>query len=224
MDLAGAIAAHITTELRSRPRLTVAFDGPDAAGKTTLADEVAKAVPAAVRASIDGFHRPAAERRLRGDLSPEGYYDDTFQLERVHDAVEEFRAGAATIVTAEFDLATDRPHVERRPVPARAALLFDGVFLQRPELRDLWDVTIYLRVPEDVTLQRALSRDVGLFGSRENVERRYRTKYLPGQAVYRRRVGPELRADLFVENTDHDAPVVVRDRFGIMPPADSSDS
>ncbi len=200
--------------------MTIAFDGPDAAGKTTLADEVAKATPAAVRASIDGFHRPAAERRLRGELSPEGYYHDTFELERVHDAIEDFRSGSPTITISTLDLATDRPQIVRRAVPAPAALLFDGVFLQRPELRHLWDVVVYLYVPEEVILQRALSRDIALFGDAENVERRYRAKYLPGQTLYRRHVGPLLQADLSVDNSDPDAPVVAFDHLGITRRAD----
>jgi len=46
-----------------------AIDGPDAAGKTTLADELAVALRErgrdVIRASIDGFHRPRRERYRR---------------------------------------------------------------------------------------------------------------------------------------------------------------
>src|SRR3712207_7018949 len=44
----------------------VAIDGPDAAGKTVLADELAVALSVrrrhVIRASIDGFHRPRTAR------------------------------------------------------------------------------------------------------------------------------------------------------------------
>ncbi len=60
--------------------LRVAVDGRTASGKTTLADELGVAVEAAgrpvVRTSIDGFHRPRAERHARGRYSAEGYYHD----------------------------------------------------------------------------------------------------------------------------------------------------
>ncbi len=51
--------------------LRVAIDGIDAAGKTTLADELAELLDRAdcqvLRASIDGFHHPASVRgRSRG--------------------------------------------------------------------------------------------------------------------------------------------------------------
>jgi hypothetical protein len=39
-------------------------------------------------------------------------------------------------------------------------LLFDGVFLMRPELRAYWDLTIYLDISADESLRRALTRDV----------------------------------------------------------------
>lgn len=216
MDLAAVIARYIGTSLESRPRLAVAFDGPDAAGKSTLADRVATLMPSAVRASIDDFHRPIAERRARGDLSPEGYYFDTFALPQVCGTLGDFRAGSSSVVIAAFDRATDRPHVERRTVPVSAALLFDGVFLQRPELRHLWDLTVYLHVSEDVTLRRALARDQALFGTAENIERRYRSKYLPGQALYRNRDDPQARADIVIDNTNPDSPGVLHDRLGIV--------
>ncbi len=60
----------------------VAIDGPDAAGKTTLADELASAPRAngrsVMRASADGFHRRRAQRQRRGPDSPHGYCEDSF--------------------------------------------------------------------------------------------------------------------------------------------------
>jgi uridine kinase len=69
-----------------RPHPTrVAIDGVDAAGKTTLADALAPVLASlgrpVVRASIDSFHRPRAERYERGRDSPEGYYRDSFDPE-----------------------------------------------------------------------------------------------------------------------------------------------
>jgi len=62
--------------------LRVAIDGIDAAGKTTLAGELAPLIEAqgrpVIRASIDGFHHPRSIRYRRGPDSPEGYYQDSF--------------------------------------------------------------------------------------------------------------------------------------------------
>ena len=72
----------------SKPHPTrVAIDGPDTAGKTTLADELAVELQhqgrEVVRASIDGFHRPRVERYRQGPDSALGYYDDSFDYDRL---------------------------------------------------------------------------------------------------------------------------------------------
>ena len=85
-------------------------------------------------------------------------------------------------------------------------LLFDGVFRLRPELRDAWDLSVFVRVEPEESLRRALVRDVQLFGSREEVERRYRTRYLPGQQLYLEEAGPLEFADLVVDNDDPGSP------------------
>jgi uridine kinase len=70
--------------------IRVAVDGPDAAGKTVLADELGEALVArgraVIRASVDGFHRPR-ERYRRGPDSPEGYYEDSFDPHSQADVV-----------------------------------------------------------------------------------------------------------------------------------------
>ena len=212
MHPAAGIAAHVTRLLVDRTRVLVAIDGPDAAGKTTLADQVAGRLGGdAVRASVDDFHRRAAERAARGALSPDGYYWDTFALDDVHVLLDSFAAGADEVTTRTFDLRADVPSIHRQRVPRRAALLVDGVFLLRPELRAHWDVTVYLHVSEAVTIERALQRDVQLFGDEQTVLTRYRSKYLPGQALYRSIAGPLESADLVIDNTAPNAPVILRD-------------
>jgi hypothetical protein len=89
-EQASAARIHLVQRLadmieRRRVDHRVAIDGPDAAGKTILADEVAPALAArggrTIRASIDGFHRPRADRYRRGPDSPYGYYEDSFDYE-----------------------------------------------------------------------------------------------------------------------------------------------
>ena len=54
---------------------------------------------------------------------------------------------------------------------------------RRAELQGCWDLKIFVQVGPEESLRRALDRDVELFGSPEEVERRYRTRYLPGQQL-----------------------------------------
>lgn len=73
------VARHLDHPVR------VAIDGPDGAGTTVFADELAdfvrKTGRPVIRASIDGFHSPRAERSRRGELSPIGYFEDSFDYD-----------------------------------------------------------------------------------------------------------------------------------------------
>ena len=83
-----ALAGHIEALVLSHPA-RVAIDGRTASGKTTLADEIAtvlrRGTRPVLRTSVDGFHRPRAERHRRGRHSAEGYLDDARQ--KVHTAL-----------------------------------------------------------------------------------------------------------------------------------------
>jgi uridine kinase len=166
-----------------------------------------------IRLSVDQFHRPKAVRLQRGTLSPEGYYHDSFDHETIIDQVLRplGPGGNGRYLPGAFDYRTDSSsHAAPQSAPGGAILLFDGVFLLRPELRDAWDLSIYLHVADDVTLSRALVRDLELFGSPDVVEERYRQRYLPGQRLYRREARPAERADIIVDMTDPQEPVIAR--------------
>jgi predicted ATPase len=135
MDLLGKLSTAVSELCRLHERVMVGIDGPDGAGKTTLADQLANALQVTglqaqprqvttLRASVDGFTRPRAQRYQRGELSAEGYYLDVRVLRKI--------------------------------------------------------------------------------------ERRYVGRYLPGQALYRRRADPEGLADIRVDNERHDAPRIER--------------
>ena len=203
----------------------VALDGPDAAGKTTLADELAAVLRErgrhVVRASVDGFHRPRAERYARGPDSPEGYYEDSFDHDALRRGLLEPLGpdGDLRFRRATFDHRTDS-HVSEpaSTAPVDAVLVFDGVFLQRRELRSHFDLCVFVSVAFDETMRRALDRDAPLLGSREEVERRYQERYVPGQRLYFAAVRPRELADVVVRNDDPAAPVLERVRGRALSP------
>jgi uridine kinase len=223
VDLVGELSAVVTGMSRLHERVLVGIDGPDCAGKTTLANRLADALlvttpqtpttaVTTLRASVDGFNRPRAQRYRRGELSPEGYYLDGFDYPALLDqCLLPFLNGEARIRTTTYDHRRDaRANAEATAVPARAVLILDGVFLLRPELRGLWTLSLYLRVSAQETLRRARSRDGELFGSAEEIERRYLERYLPGQALYRATADPESHAHLLLDNEDADEPTIKR--------------
>lgn len=140
----------------------VAVDGVDAAGKTTLANELSVRLPQAERISADDFLRPPVERYRQGCKSPVGYYEDSFDHGRLRSAV----------------LATT------------GLVIVDGIFLQRPELDDLWDFRIFIDVGAEESVRRGTARDGA------ETEELYRRRYVPGQRLYLDAVRPAERADV----------------------------
>ena len=203
-ELTGAIGATA----RSHP-VRVAIDGVGASGKTVLADELADSLAGhgrtVIRASIDGFHRPRALRHARGGASPEGYLDDSFDYDAVRSCllVPLGPGGSLRYRTAVFDFRTESPVTSaERSADRYSVLLFDGVFILRRELREFWDFSIFVDAGFDVTLARALRRDLALFGSEEAVRERYEGRYIPGETMYLKRCRPFDHADAVVRNND----------------------
>jgi uridine kinase len=158
-----------------------------------------------IRASIDGFHRPRADRYRQGADSARGYYEDSFDHDALRRALVEplGPGGDRRYRTAVFDFRTDSPvDAPVREAAADAVLVLDGVFLQRPELHGGWELEIFVAVDPEERLRRTLERDLDLFGSPEEVERRYRARYLPGQLLYLADARPLDHADFVVTNDD----------------------
>jgi uridine kinase len=194
----------------------VAVDGMDAAGKTTMANELVPLIRRrgrpVIQVSGDGFHRPRAERYARGELSPEGYYRDAFDVEAIAEHVLKPLGPGVTqrYRTASFDLDRDRPTNDPvRLAPARAVLLMDGVFLLRPELIRFWEFAVFLDINDSEVLRRALARD-GRGVGEEHLRERYERRYLPAHALYEAEVHPRREADVVIEDSDPEAPLVTR--------------
>jgi uridine kinase len=61
----------------------------------------------------------------------------------------------------------------------------------------------------EVTLARALERDVQLFGSERAVRERYESRYIPGERLYLERCRPREHADAVVLNDEPANPGLV---------------
>jgi uridine kinase len=197
--------------------LRVAVDGRTASGKTTLADEVATLLRQrgrqVVRTSVDGFHRPRADRYRRGRYSPEGYLDDA----RDWDAIRRLLLdplgpqGDRWYQTASFDLDRDEP-IEQPAVRAEPAsiVLVDGTFLQREELSEAWDLVIFVEVSEAVAVSRGAARDAAHLGGTAAAREMHERRYQPAFAIYDGRSRPSERAHLVVVNDEPSTPRILR--------------
>jgi len=192
------------------------------AGKSTFADELAKACAAAghrvVRSTTDSFHNPRQVRFRRGKASPVGFYFDSHDLDSLRKRLlEPFRRGeGATYVAAIFDEPSDTP-VEPQPslVASDDVLIFDGLFLQRPELHGYWDLVIYIDGNERENLRRLGLVMDDLPDTPDDVVAhvlewvRRLDRYASGMTYYVDSVDPMLGADIVIDNNNFASPKII---------------
>jgi len=153
-------------------------------------------------------------------MSPDGYFHDSFNYEALVEALLQplGPGGSGRFRRSVFDFRTDTPvAAETETAPAGAILLFDGVFLLRSELREYFDYSVFVQADFATTTQRAERRDVALFGDVEEVRRRYRERYVPGQQLYLSAAQPERWASIILDNNDPAAPQIRESRIQIVP-------
>lgn len=191
--------------------LRVAIDGVDGAGKTTFADDLATHLAAlgrrAIRAGVDGFHRPREARYRRGRGSPEGFFLDSYDYDALCALLLDplGPGGSRRFRRAAFDHRADAPVLAPEEVARPGdVLLFDGIFLHRDELRAHWDFSIFLDVPFEVSVPRMAGRDGGSPDPDAPANRRY----VEGQRLYLARCEPRRRAGVVIDYRDLVHPVV----------------
>lgn len=190
----------------------VGVDGVDGAGKSTFARELAEALRSQGRPvlelSVDDWHRPRAERYARGRRSPEGFWLDSFDYDRlVAECLGPLGPGGTRRYRAVgHDLETDQlVFDDPDEAPAGAAVVVDGLFLHRAELEGALDFTVFVDVPFEVSAARMAVRD----GSPADPSHPDLQRYVVAQRTYLTERSPRERADLVVDNTELDAPYLV---------------
>ena len=216
-ELIKYLADVILNAKRHHP-VRVGIDGVDASGKTTLANSLADYLKSQnvdiIRASIDGFHNPKSIRYQKGRNSPEGYYKDSFNNQAI---INNLLAplgenGNLQYKKAIFDFKTDSEVV----LPIQTAnedsiLIMDGVFLFRPELLNYWDLKIFVEADFKTTVSRATKRDGYYLGSEQEILDKYNQRYVPGQQLYFQEARPQEKADIIIENSDFENPVIKKE-------------
>jgi uridine kinase len=210
-DLHASLAGEVATRGNAIVRLAV--DGVSGAGKTSFADELAIVLQGVgrtvIRASADDFHYPKAKRYRLGRDSPDGHYLESYDYDTLkRELLDPLGVGGSRRYRTEvFDCASEWPVTSPQYfAPNGAILIFDGLFLHRDELRDYWDVSIFLDVPFEIATQRCALRDGSIADYRHPSNRRY----IQGETRYLQECRPQDRASIVIDNSDFSRPVRLR--------------
>lgn len=209
-EIAGAIAAMAARDVRR-----IAVDGRDGAGKTTFADDLATALDqrgeVVIRATIDRFLRPRAQRYARGRRDPLGFFEDSHDLTELRGRLlDPLGAGGDRRIRRALrdDTGDDELAAPVEVVPEGAILVFDGIFSLRDELVGCWDASVRLEATPEATVRRMADRD----GSDPDPWHAANRRYTEGQAIYEARCHPAERATWVIDHDDLVRPVLQRGR------------
>lgn len=151
--------------------------------------------------SGDEFTRPTSERYAEPDEGL-GYYRRSFDYAWVYDTLlpavgSGFVGELATRVS---DWGEDGWQDARVVIEPNAVVIVEGCFLFTGR-EDAFDLTIWLDLPLDAVVERALQRprDLERMGGADGVRERYAARYLPGQALHLERDDPAARADVVLQ-------------------------
>lgn len=205
--LIDTIADTIATQFEGSI-VKVGIDGFCASGKTTIAHALKKGLQdrqrVVVSATSDDFMNSPEIRWRLGKDSPLGFYKDAIDFDAI--ARELLfplgKEGNKKYRTSTYDVQKSKTNYsEQKEVHPDTILIFDGLFLQVPQLRNFWDMIVYVEAGYDTCIFRAKERNQEKLHSRNEIEEVYLNRYVPGFELYLQEVDPRNKAD-FVINTE----------------------
>ena len=170
------LAGNLRKKLGRKKRMMIAVVGAPGAGKSTLAEQLCKELGAsAVVVPMDGFHFDDVILNARGDRPRKGA-PHTFDVLGFEVLLKRIKACEADIAIPVFDRAQELSRAGAAIINAQMKfIIVEGNYLllkQKPwnRLKRLFDVTVFIKVPEAELERRLVARWQG-FGFDENTSR-----------------------------------------------------
>lgn len=195
----------------------IGIDGIDLSGKTMLAEELKGALERLRKKVVviheDDLLNPKSIRYQQGKWSPVGFYEDFFDFRSLaRDILIPLREENSIDIEMErVNSITDvYDSLIHHVITHSCYVIVEGLFLLRAELANLFDLTIRLKIPAWLVMDRAMIRDVPRLGDEEYVRKHYLSQSIPAQEIYEKSHRPDLRADIVVDNSDTSNPVIIK--------------
>jgi uridine kinase len=143
--------------------LLVGIAGGSGSGKTTFARKVIQRVadPSVALLHQDSYYQASPSHHLRVHGEPNFDHPDAFDWPLLKDHLKRLKAGEQ-VATPVYDFNTSSRSADRTELvgPCKT-ILVEGIFtLWDSDIRDLFDIKVYLHVEADIRFIRRLHRDV----------------------------------------------------------------
>jgi len=188
--------------------LVFAVVGGSGAGKSWLVDRLCLALgDKACRVSLDDFYRDRSHLPLARRAQLNFDVPTAIDWENARRVLQDCRAGVPTYLP-KYDFATHTRVSQRQICLPRPVVFVEGLWLlHEPELRELFDLSLYLDIPAELRQSRRLARDTAERGyTAEAVTRALTENVFP---MHDRYVAPQKRwADIVLSHPLEEADVL----------------
>lgn len=205
------IAEELLFQFPIRPHkdrsLIVAIDGLSGAGKTTLVKKLERELNNKCEVIIIHIDDHIVERNKRYHTGHEEWYEYYYlqwDIKMMTNNLFEILHGNSNNVTLPFyDNFTDTTSTKQITVTPDSIVLIEGIFLQREEWRNFYDIIIFLDCPRETRYKRVLDSDsyIGDYQARLN---KYKKRYWPGEEHYFTKENPIKNADKIYQVKGYD--------------------
>lgn len=195
---------------KNRPTL-VGIDGIDGSGKSIFSKALTEFLNArglnAIHSSVDYFHNPRVIRHNPNKPIHISYFEDSFNYTVLRELLLDplKKSTRNFCVTKHFDHKVDAQIPSKKiNILSNMILVFDGIFNHRDELKEYWDLSLFLDVEFHEAYRRMASRDGCPPDPKEEINKRY----YQGQKHYFELCNPKSRASVVIDNNDFQNPKI----------------
>lgn len=184
--------------------LIVGIDGLGGAGKSTVSEKLHRLLSKEnyniTLIHIDDFIHPRAIRYNKNYAEWECYYNLQWRYDYlVNEVVNPIKCGTDFKAKVElYDKDNDTYFYSETNIPVGSIVIIEGVFLQRQELKVLFDYMIYIDVSEETRLNRVLERD-RYIGDKQQIKAKYDNRYFPAEHHYIEIYSPNKNVDYIIK-------------------------
>lgn len=218
-QLIDTLTATILQKSADTQLFIVGISGLDASGKSqvtaTITNQLKNQGKNVLSLSGDSFQFPRAYK--------EDFQEETWAQQHMHRTINfakmktELLEPLQTLPTSlPLDVVDyDTKEQIRTDVSLQYPLIvvLESIYLFSQELSRYFNYKIFLDISVEESLKRAKTRprDLELYGGETGVEKKYTTKNFPGYLEFDRLENPKQYADIVVDNTDWQNPVISSD-------------
>ena len=190
-------------------RFIIGVAGGTGSGKTTFCNQLSSSFSSDDVAYIkqDNYYHDlthlSKEERAKQNFDHPGSIDSELLIRHIKDLVS-----GKTVETPVYDFCTHNRTKETMLVESHKIIILDGILIfHYKELRELFNLKIYIDVPADIRLLRRLERDIKERGrTLESVLKQYKETVHPMHNIY---VEPTKEiADIIVSGAKDYAPII----------------